>query len=224
MKYHGRIFIPLVAIVLIALWHSSYFLVNNTATHAFLITDGFIKYDFIYTPFILPFFWWMGKKYDEAHFYSERDPLTRLYNRRFLWTKFPVLLERADKSGQDLHIFVLDINDFKKINDTHGHEVGDRVVQDVAVVLLKHTSQSSVVTRWGGDEFLVIMFQSQDESRYSFLEMIQRAIKDSSHPVVKDITISIGSAIYPYDAKLPNELIRIADERMYEHKLRVDPF
>ncbi len=209
----------MLAIFLIAAWHTSYFLINSAASYSFLIKDDFIKYDFIYTPLILPFFWWMGKKYDEARFYSERDPLTALYNRRFVWRKFPELLEKSRRGGGRLQIYILDINDFKNINDTYGHELGDLVIQDLSLALLKHTSRSSLVARWGGDEFLVITPQISGDSSHSLIAMLESTLAEASYDVGARVTVSLGGAVYPNDATTPNELIRIADERMYKHKL-----
>ena len=220
MKYHGRILIPVVAILLIAAWHGSYFLIDRTASYTFLIKDHFINYDFIYTPFILPFFWWMGKKYDEARFGSERDPLTMLYNRRFVWREFPELLETAQRDGRGLYVYVVDINDFKRINDTYGHELGDLLIKDLSIALLKNTSRSSLVARWGGDEFLVITSQISDDSLESQVDRIEGTLGETPYETGTRITLAVGGAAYPSDATTPNELIRIADERMYEHKLR----
>ena len=220
MKYNGRIFTPLVAIFVIAAWHISYFFINYSESRAFLIGDGFLRYDFIYAPFILVFLWWLGKKYDEARFYSERDYLTGLYNRRFVWAKFPGMLERASRSKQELRIFLVDIDSFKMINDTCGHEIGDEVVQGVSAALLRNTMPSCMVARWGGDEFLIITSQLKDKSPDTLVRMIERTLQSLSRDVGREITVSIGDAIYPIDARSPNELIRIADQRMYTHKVR----
>lgn len=219
MRYFGRIVTPLIAIFIIAAWHSSYFLIAKNASYIFFIQNGFLKYDFIYAPLILPFFWWVGKKYDEAKFYSERDPLTSLYNRRFVFKVFPDLLEKVDKTTEKLRVFVVDIDNFKEINDTYGHEIGDAVIQCVANSLLQNTSQSDLVARWGGDEFLVLTFNTWHESNTSLLADIDKNFREPSGGIGINISVSIGNSVYPDNARVPNDLIRIADERMYALKL-----
>lgn len=220
MRYSGRIITPLIAVFIIVAWHVSYFLIDKNAAYMFLIQNGFVKYDFIYTPLILPFFWWIGKKYDEAKFYSERDPLTSLYNRRFVFNVFPDLLEKADKDTKKLSVFVVDIDNFKEINDTYGHEIGDAVIQCVSNSLLQNTSRSDLVARWGGDEFLVITFNIWHGSCMSFLLDIDKNFREQYGVLETNISVSIGNSVYPENAKVPNDLIRIADERMYALKLR----
>lgn len=218
MKYYGRVSVTLIAIFVIVAWHASYFLIGQNSAYTFLIKDGFLKYDFIYTPLILPFFWFMGKKYDEARFYSERDPLTSLYNRRFVFRVFPELLMKADRNQGILNIFIVDIDNFKKINDTYGHELGDDVIRDVSNALLQSTSPSDLIARWGGDEFLVIMPRTGHGLNLSLPIDIDKDLSESARRVGVKITVSIGISTYPENAKIPNELIRIADERMYELK------
>jgi len=220
VKHFGRIFTPLIAIIVIVAWHASYFLINKNASYIFLIKHDFLKYDFIYTPLILPFFWWMGKKYDEAKFYSDRDPLTSLHNRRFIFEVLPALLEKADKNKEKLSVFVVDIDNFKKINDTYGHEVGDAVLRDVSHSLLKNARRRDLIARWGGDEFLVIMPHTKHESKshLSSWDDIDKNLKAYCGDSVINISVSIGNSIYPENGKSPNDLIRIADQRMYALK------
>jgi diguanylate cyclase (GGDEF)-like protein len=218
MKYFGRIFTVFITIVMIVGWHASYFLIDKNESYRFLITNGFMKYDFIYTPLLLPFFWWLGKKYDEAKFYSEKDALTEVYNRRFVLKIFPNLLEQADRNKEKLSVFVVDIDNFKKINDTYGHDVGDAVIRGISDSLLKNTRKSDLVTRWGGDEFLVIMPHSDEMCPSLLLQHMDKDLKDSSNRLGINISVSIGKSTYPENAIRLDDLIRFADKSMYELK------
>lgn len=220
MKYRGRIVTPLIAILIIVAWHISYFLIDRNASYLFLIKDGFLKYDYIYTPLVLPFFWWVGKQYDVARFYAERDFLTSLYNRRFVWTIFDRILEKAEKNHENLCIFVVDVNNFKRVNDTYGHEFGDSVLRHVSKVLVANTRQSDLVARWGGDEFLVIASYAENETPPELSLRINQTMAKLKLGIDVTVTLSVGYSTFPADASRPNDLIRVADERMYELKLR----
>lgn len=218
VRYYGRVWVSVIVILTIAAWHLSYFLINQHASVTFFITHGFLIYDFIYTPIILPFFWWLGTVFDRAKFYADRDPLTSLYNRRYVYNSFPSLAQRSDKNGEQLEIFILDIDKFKEINDTRGHQCGDRVIQTVADTLVKCTQKTDVVARWGGDEFLVILTGSPNEPFSDLLVEHDYIIKSISKRVGFSVSLSIGSCSYPDDATDLDKLIKRADDQMYDIK------
>jgi diguanylate cyclase (GGDEF)-like protein len=162
--------------------------------------------------------WWLGKKYDEAKFYSEKDPLSQVYNRRFVMKLFSKLLAKVNRKNEKLTLFVLDIDNFKEINDTFGHEIGDSVITEIAKGLTMLTRKTDVVARWGGDEFIVIMPYSDEANPDLLVERINHHLEDVSQKLGMTITISIGQSAYPDNAKNLVDLIRIADKRMYERK------
>ena len=100
--------------------------------------------------------WVLGKHYDEAKYYSEKDMLTGLYNRRFVNNVFPMLLAQMDRRNAKLSIAILDCDNFKAINDTFGHKKGDLVLQDFSAILSGSVRKSDILARWGGDEFLIV--------------------------------------------------------------------
>ncbi len=162
--------------------------------------------------------WWLGMKYDEAKFYSEKDPLTGVYNRRFVIKLFKKLLARVKKRKGNLSLFVIDINNFKNINDSHGHEVGDTVIFEIAKAFSKSIRKTDIVARWGGDEFLVIMPYSDDATPTNVMERVWEDLEEASEKLEVPISISIGKSVYPENADNLVELIRIADKQMYERK------
>jgi diguanylate cyclase (GGDEF)-like protein len=162
--------------------------------------------------------WWLGKKYDEAKFYSEKDPLSQVYNRRFVLKLFSKLLTKVNNKNEKLSIFVLDIDNFKEINDTFGHEIGDNVIAEIAKSLTNLTRKTDIVARWGGDEFLVILPFSDGSNQNSLVDRINTQLEEVSQKLGIAITTSIGQSIYPDHAKNLVDLLKFADKQMYENK------
>jgi diguanylate cyclase (GGDEF)-like protein len=217
MKYTGRLVITLVLFLIIFLWHLSYFILNKASSMDFFITNGFIIYDFIYTLLLSPLVWWLGNQYDKANYYSKIDELTGAYNRRYVVNLFPKLSALMERRNEKLSLSVIDVNNFKWINDTYGHDMGDKVLQHFSSILASKVRKSDIVARWGGDEFVIIApFTDPNgleiiNSRFMY-EMNEILLKELS------LSISIGTALYPGDADNLHELIKVADQNMYELK------
>lgn len=162
--------------------------------------------------------WWFGKQYDKAKFFSEKDALTKIYNRRFINKVFPKLKSLMERRNKKLAVFIIDINNFKKINDTYGHKAGDKVLTDISKLLLENTRNTDFVARWGGDEFLIVSPDIGDNGTAKVINRIE--IKLEELPITKEwnFGISIGEAIYPDEAKDLEELIHTADKKMYQIK------
>jgi diguanylate cyclase (GGDEF)-like protein len=184
----------------------------------FTIAHRSLILQFIYLVFLCIVGWWLGKQYDKVNFLSEKDPLTEIYNRRFVLTILPSMLEKVDKKKEKLSVFVLDIDDFKSINNTYGHKMGDDVIQTFSALLLNNTMKTDIVARWGGDEFLVIAPFSNKMRSMILLERIEKVQQQLFEKLGVKISVSIGNSTYPDDAKNINDLIRIADKKMYESK------
>jgi diguanylate cyclase (GGDEF)-like protein len=208
MNYKGRIIAFLLDLLFIILFVSSYYK-----------TYGEIKYfECLGDIFSLCLAWWCGKQYDKANFLSEKDVLTEVYNRRYVLQIFSKMLAKVDKSREKLSVFVIDIDHFKKINDTYGHKMGDRVIQHISNTLLTNTRKNDVVARWGGDEFLVIAPNQDNMTSHSMLKRIENELDEISERMQIQISSSIGVAIYPDDAKSLDDLVKIADRNMYQIK------
>jgi diguanylate cyclase (GGDEF)-like protein len=150
-----------------------------------------------------------------------RDPLTGLFNRRHLNEMLPIEFARAKRSNAPLTIFLLDIDHFKSVNDTHGHQVGDVVLQMVSVALKKNVRLGDIVCRYGGEEFLLVMPGMKIEDARIRAEIL-RTIVASQRMAGRDgpfgVTISIGAALYPQDSESEEDLISMADEALYRAK------
>ena len=170
----------------------------------------------------VPLCWWLGYRYDEAKFYSEKDPLTGVHNRRYVQKSFPAMCASASRNGKQIGLLVLDINDFKSINDAYGHKKGDLVLQRISGMLSGVVRRSDVMSRWGGDEFMIIVPCMDKKGIDTLIKRIEDGLKLLTETMQIEIQVSIGSALYPTDAAGLDELIEIADRDMYRIKLQKD--
>jgi len=153
---------------------------------------------------------------------SYTDDLTGLYNRRFLQQRLEEELHRASRYSLRLSCIMLDIDHFKIINDTHGHGAGDLIIKEVATILKDHVRKSDLAVRYGGEEFLLILFENDKNGALRVAERV-RADVEAHVFTWKDqplrVTISSGVAIYPDDGiTTPDELIARADSALYSAK------
>lgn len=162
--------------------------------------------------------WIFGLQYDKLRFLSEKDVLTTLNNRRFMLNTFPKIIAAVDRKQEKLILYFFDVDDFKTINDTLGHEVGDQVLQRIANVLMLHSHKKDILVRWAGDEFLVFSPFIDDHSKARMIRDIQNELKLSSEEFNTAISVSIGTALYPHEAATLDELIHAADQDMYTLK------
>jgi len=149
------------------------------------------------------------------------DPLTGTRNRRFFHEIIGRELNRHRRYEIPLSIVFIDVDRFKSINDTLGHEVGDRVLRDVADFLLHNVREADYVFRWGGDEFLVLISCGEQEARTRALAL-QKGFSQSPHVehLPPGVALSVGCVEVPTDTKDILGLIQQADEKMYADKKR----
>jgi len=149
------------------------------------------------------------------------DELTGLPNRRSFEDHLASALDRCRRSHSTLAVFMLDLDGFKQINDTHGHHAGDQLLRHVAINLREHAEGFASIARLGGDEFTLV---ACDPSHPSTVEQLRDTIREATErPFVFDghnlsVSASIGIALYPDDADDATRLLRIADLRMYSLK------
>jgi diguanylate cyclase (GGDEF)-like protein len=152
------------------------------------------------------------------------DELTGAYNRRFLEEALAKLVVPDDRRrGQVLSLMVIDLDHFKKVNDTYGHQVGDLVLKTVAQTLHRTLKESDVLARYGGEEFVVVLPRTDTAGAVAVAERLRIAVAGLSlrklAPVAPErVTISVGVATYPIHATTVAELIRTADEALYQSK------
>jgi len=151
------------------------------------------------------------------------DPLTGVSNRIYFLQRFENEIRRTENYRQTLALFMLDIDEFKKVNDTHGHHAGDIVIKRVADIVRKNTRGYDLVGRYGGDEFMVLFTSTTEGQAISSAEHLREKIStaDISIPgtgVPVRITISGGLAMFPTHGQSTTDLFRSADEALFESK------
>jgi diguanylate cyclase (GGDEF)-like protein len=149
------------------------------------------------------------------------DALTGCRNRRFFDEIIARELNRHRRYKAPLSIVFIDIDRFKVINDTLGHETGDKVLRQVAAFLLRNIREADYVFRWGGDEFLVLMSCGQDEARRRATELQQEFVATAQAAgLPPGVALSVGCVEVPPETQDVASLIQLADERMYVNKKR----
>lgn len=159
---------------------------------------------------------------EELRFLAHHDPLTKLTNRSLFYDRLSIGLSSAHRHQTYLALLYLDVNDFKVINDTQGHAVGDRVLCTVARRLESCVRENDTVARMGGDEFTVLLTDIQSkEAITAKVEHIRRIINeplDAEYGELNMPSCSIGVACYPTDGEDADALLSHADSHMYRIK------
>ncbi len=152
---------------------------------------------------------------------ANRDALTGLYNRRYLDSTLERELARCQREGQPLSLMLIDIDHFKQINDTYGHQAGDEVLKQLADMLNAQARSADVVCRFGGEEFLLLLPNMPQAVAQERAEQWRRDF--AANTIVfgefrMQVTLSIGLASYPGHGTSPQALIRSADRALYRAK------
>jgi len=154
--------------------------------------------------------------------YANRDYLTGLYNRRYFYKNVKAYLDSIKENGEKCAIAMIDIDHFKKVNDTYGHDVGDRVIVSLADILRSGTNPNDVVSRFGGEEFCIVLKNiDNDDATVEILERLRQNVENfrlevNEQTVVK-FTISLGAVIQD-PAETLDESINEADMLLYKAK------
>ena len=150
------------------------------------------------------------------------DALTGCLNRGGIEEQLNVEMERLGRNGQTFSILLLDIDFFKRINDSYGHDVGDEVLKSVVAVVSQTIRAIDSLGRWGGEEFLLLLPSTDRESAIALAERIRHAVASLNVSVPQgeaiEVTVSIGVAEAAADQFTIDRLIKLADERLYRAK------
>jgi diguanylate cyclase (GGDEF)-like protein len=162
-----------------------------------------------------------AEHFEEVAEAARRDPLTGLYNVRVLQRRLSEEVERADRTGANLSLLMVDVDYLKHINDTYGHLAGDQLLRELAALLLADLRAIDTVARYGGEEFAVLLPDTGSERAFVVAERLRERIAEMHHDGMSEsITASIGVATYPDDALTSNELLQKADQALYTSKDR----
>lgn len=159
---------------------------------------------------------------NDLEYYATRDPLTNLYNQRMFWELLEYELDRCSRHDYKVAVLMIDLDNFKSINDGYGHSWGDKLLEAFAECLLDTFPQGAVVARYGGDEFVVMLSEADlEEAEAAGRRLLERircfSVTHTSAAELK-ITASIGIGIYPDHAQNKKDLFMFVDNLMYRAK------
>jgi diguanylate cyclase (GGDEF)-like protein len=150
------------------------------------------------------------------------DDVTEVYNARFLRQAIAHEIQRAERYGKQLCVLFLDLDRFKLVNDQHGHLVGSQVLRRLSVVLQQCIRQVDTLARYGGDEFTILLVDTDAEEGRAVGERIRRTVAATLFEGGRDapirLTVSVGVAAYPAHAREHEALLDLADKAMYRAK------
>ena len=159
--------------------------------------------------------------YSQTRYLSVTDPLTGLYNRRHFEDNLEREFLRASRYNNELSFAIIDIDFFKKVNDTYGHSAGDYVLKEVAYLILQNLRKTDMVFRYGGEEFTVIITETPIERAVVPLERLRKAVEEYpfNHNGQKiQVTISVGVSEVSKKTETVNQLFEDADKALYKAK------
>jgi diguanylate cyclase (GGDEF)-like protein len=150
-----------------------------------------------------------------------RDAMTGLYNRRFLEEYVGTLVAGSQRRKAPFAVLMLDLDFFKQVNDTHGHEAGDKVIKMLADLLQRNVRSSDMAVRYGGEEFLIVLLDTKADAAMKVAEKIRSDVEATKIPLSSTMlqkTISIGVAEYPNDSDTFWQVVKFADVALYQAK------
>jgi len=151
---------------------------------------------------------------------ANTDALTRIYNRRYFMENAAEMVKSAVKTGQGAYIAIFDLDHFKNINDTHGHQAGDKVLIDIAGLVNRSIRENDLFARYGGEEFIILLMGASESAAWEIVERIRKNI--NQRPVNFEgreipVSASFGVVSVSSGIGLP-ELIAFADQALYKAK------
>mgnify|MGYP001765262258 CR=1 FL=1 len=159
--------------------------------------------------------------HDEIYRLTTVDGLTQVFNRRYFEDAIERELSRSRRYARPLSLVLLDIDYFKKINDTFGHLAGDAVLKEVAGVVRSRTRREDVLARYGGEEFALLLPEIDEKGAVQLAEKVRKLVERHAFEFDGEtipVTVSAGVATVQRKSEEPQELIRRADEKLYESK------
>ena len=148
---------------------------------------------------------------------STHDKLTGAFNREYFESHKNLIINEYTKENHLLIFSILDIDFFKKVNDTYGHDIGDKVLKQFVQIIQNSSRNDDLVIRWGGEEFILLLKINSIDNAKKVLENIRKTIAQTSFEKVEHITCSIGATVYKENETIEDSFKR-ADKALYEAK------
>ena len=154
---------------------------------------------------------------------ANSDGLTQLITKRYLQELLGEAIHKAEIQHSPISLFIFDLDHFKKLNDTHGHLSGDRVLKETAELVRKTVREGDIAARWGGEEFLIVLPNTPKDGAWRAAEKVREALArhtfhDDEGEALGKVTLSGGVATFPSDGRTQSELVGAADEALYRAK------
>lgn len=163
-----------------------------------------------------------SRDFEEQYILATTDGLTELYNHRYFQEQMMMQVENCKRYDANFSLIIIDIDFFKKFNDTFGHQAGDAVLKQVSQVLKRNVRATDIVCRYGGEEMSIILPNTTTAEAYATAEKICRVIGERKFKLgynrESNVTISLGVSTFPADGKTAAEIIGAADKRLYTAK------
>lgn len=163
-----------------------------------------------------------SRDFEQQYLLATTDGLTELYNHRYFQEQMKMIVEQSKRYELPFSLIIVDIDYFKKFNDTFGHQAGDAVLRQVAQLLKQSVRATDIVCRYGGEEMSIILPNTAKEISFSTAQKICKRVAEKRFRLnnyqESNVTISLGVASFPEDGLTPSEIIDIADKRMYQSK------
>jgi diguanylate cyclase (GGDEF)-like protein/PAS domain S-box-containing protein len=165
----------------------------------------------------------MRQRLEELQEMAMHDPLTGIANRRFIEINLAARLEELKRYGFDFSIMFIDADNFKQVNDTYGHSVGDRILKMITATIANSLRSFDIVGRWGGEEFVVLLVNTKKEVLYKLADRLRRLVENSSLTLdngeMLNVTVSVGATNAQHGDTVAS-LVDRADKLMFESKRR----
>jgi len=146
------------------------------------------------------------------------DSLTGLYVRRYFMVKLQEEIHRAERNNKTISVIMADLDSFKTINDTYGHDAGDRALKTISHFLKKNIRGVDAIARYGGEEFVMMVPDADKDAAFGLAERLREELANVKLDKMPPITVSLGIATFPTDGNEVEELIKKADTAMYAAK------
>ncbi|MCC6626966.1 MAG: diguanylate cyclase [Chloroflexi bacterium] len=161
-----------------------------------------------------------ARLYAQTRQIADTDPVTGLFNHRYMQDAIEQEIHRSSRSRRPFAVMMMDLDNFKVFNDTYGHPAGDQLLRDWGKTLTAVCRKTDSVGRYGGDEFIVLLPETNAEQAGALADRVSRAASELTQRRggAVQVSFSIGIAVYPYDSAVRQELIKAADRALYEAK------